>query len=53
MIFCLIVRKIGYSGFPVDKELASDGMVADLVEAHVDGFGAPLFYGVIVKYDGG
>ena len=46
---CVIVGQIGYSRLPVDKELAAAGAGADPVEAHVDGFGALLFDGIICK----
>ena len=49
VMFCVIVGKVGYAWLPVDKELAAAGAVADPVEAHVDGFGALLFDGVICK----
>ena len=47
VMFFVIIFQIGYSWLPVDEELAADGAVADPVEAHVDGFGALLFDGVI------
>ena len=53
VMFCVIVGQIGYSGLPVDEELAAAGAVADPVEAHVDGFGALLFDGVICKSNTG
>ena len=40
-------------GFPVDKELVAASAVMDPVEAHVDGFGALLFDGVICKSNSG
>ena len=53
VMFCVIVGKIGYDWLPVDEELAAAGAVAYPVEAHVDGFGALLFDGVICKPDSG
>ena len=47
VMFCVIVENIYYSWLPVDEELAVDGMVADPVETHVDGFGALLFNSAI------
>ena len=49
VMFFVVVGQIGYAWLPVDKELAAAGAVADPVEAHVDGFGALLFDGVICK----
>ena len=49
VMFCVIVVHIGYAWFPVDKELAAAGALVDPAEAHVDGFGALLFDGVICK----
>ena len=49
VMFCVIVVHIGYAWFPVDKELAAAGAIVDPAEAHVDGFGALLFDGVICK----
>ena len=49
VMFCVIVGHIGYAWLPVDEELAAAGAVADPVEAHVYGFGALLFDGIICK----
>ena len=38
VMFCVIVGNIGYAWFPVDKELAAAGRVADPAEMHVNGF---------------
>ena len=51
VLFFVIVGQIGYAWLPVDKELAAAGAVKDPVEAHVDGFGALLFDGVIYNYN--
>ena len=53
VMFCVIVGQIGYAWLPVDEELAAAGVVPDPVEAHVNGFGALLFDGVICKSDSG
>ena len=46
-MFCVIVGQIGYSGLPLEEELDAAGAVADPVEAHINGFEALLFDGVI------
>jgi hypothetical protein len=47
VMFSEIVRQIVSAAAPVDKELALGNAVSDQVEAHVDGFGAALFYSVV------
>ena len=49
VMFCVIFVHISYAWFPVDKELAAAGAVANPVETHVNGFGALLFDGIICK----
>ena len=51
VMFYVIVRLIGYVWMPVEEELAPAGAVVYPVEAHVDGFVALLFDGVICKSD--
>ena len=43
----VVVRMVFTTRFPVDSKLALSNTVADPIEAHVDGFGAPLFDFVI------
>ena len=47
MVFGNIIGKVGFSGFPMDIELALSYTVPDPVETHVDGAGAVLLDGVV------
>jgi hypothetical protein len=47
VMFSEVVSQIVSAAAPVDKELAMGDAVSDPVEAHVDGFGAALFYSVV------
>ncbi len=47
VMFSEVVSQIVSAAAPVDKELALGDAVSDPVEAHVDGFGAALFDGVV------
>ena len=47
MVFGEVVGFVECASAPIDDELALADAVTDPVEAHVDGFGSALFYGVI------
>ena len=52
-MFGKIISSVQNSSFPVDVELSLAHPVADPIEAHVDGFGAFLFDGVVGNSGGG
>ena len=39
-----IVTEVSAAGSPINEKLASPGVVLDLIEAHIDGFGYFLLY---------
>ena len=47
MVFGEVIGQIVFSTGPVDEEFAFADTIFDPVKTHVDGFGAPLFDGVV------